>query len=489
MPNAITTQLLYSAATDLAAMIKRKEISAVELLEAYFARVDEFNPQINAVIWEMREEALAAAKRVDTTVQNVDEDLGPLHGVPMTIKESYNVAGTPTTWGNPAFQSTMATTDALAVQRLKKAGAILYGKTNVPLWLSDFQSYNQHYGQTGNPWDLERTPGGSSGGSAASLAAGFSALESGSDIGGSIRNPAHYCGVFGHKPTWCLLPPRGHSTAGSLAPSDLSVIGPLARYARDLEVAVNVMAGPDEIQSRGLKVSLPKLTKRPSELKIVIWKNEDIAPVDKETQQKVDQVAATFEEMGSVVDFEARPDFSAEQGHHIYRCLLNATTFCRVPVRDYNDVIQELRETRAEVDSPRWQLKYALVTRFRDWLGHNEERTKMRWAWHDFFQSYDVVIAPIMATSAFLHDHKPFPERTIPVDGEQQPYFDQVFWPGLAVCSYLPSTVIPTGIGETSKLPIGLQIIGPEYGDLITIGVAKLLEEQGYCFVPPPGFS
>ena len=177
---------------------------------------------------------------------------GPLHGVPMTIKESYNVAGLPTTNGRPEMKDNIAERDALAVERLKAAGVVLFGKTNVPINLADFQSYNEVYGTTNSPWDVERVPGGSSGGSAAALAAGLCGFEFGSDIGGSIRNPSHFCGVFGHKPTWGLIPPRGHALPGHLVQPDLSVVGPLARGAADLETGVLAMAGPDELDGSDL---------------------------------------------------------------------------------------------------------------------------------------------------------------------------------------------------------------------------------------------
>jgi amidase len=162
----------------------------------------------------------------------------------MTIKESYDVVGMPTTWGLPELKDNIAKTNASAVQRLIDAGVVLFGKTNVPLMLADWQSYNAVYGTTNNPWDVGRTPGGSSGGSAAALAAGLTGIEAGSDIGASIRNPAHYCGVFGHKPTYGICPPRGQALPGRVAAPDISVIGPLARSAGDLAIALAAMAGP-----------------------------------------------------------------------------------------------------------------------------------------------------------------------------------------------------------------------------------------------------
>ena len=288
----------FASAVELARQLKGKTIGCAELLAHYFERVDRFNPALNAIVVQIREPAMARAKAADQALAR-GEDWGPLHGVPMTVKESYDVAGTPTTWGLPDLKDNVAAKDALAITRLQGAGAVVFGKTNVPLMLSDFQSYNDIYGTTNNPWNTERVPGGSSGGAAAALAAGLAGLETGSDIGGSIRNPAHFCGVFGHKPTWNLLPPRGHATPGVLSPSDISVIGPLARSAADLEVAVRAMAGPDEIASRGLRVELPTLDKAPDALRVAVWRDDAMAPVDDAVSARVDSVAAALRGVGA----------------------------------------------------------------------------------------------------------------------------------------------------------------------------------------------
>ena len=479
------TELAFESATTLARMVRERKISSVELLEYFFNRVDQHNPSLNAIIWEMRDEALARAKAIDADLAR-GAAVGALGGVPMTIKESYDVAGTPTTWGIPELKDNIATTDALSVQRLKQAGVVLFGKTNVPLRLSDFQSYNDIYGTSNNPWDLERSPGGSSGGSAAALAAGLTGIDSGSDIGGSIRNPAHFSGVFGHKPTWNLLPPRGHATPGILSPSDLSVIGPLARSASDLALAVDAMAGPDEIQSRGLQLDLPKLEKPISDLRIAVWRDEEMAPVDDGVLACVDKVVAALKTLGAEIDFDARPAFSSEHNHHVYRCLLNATMSCRTPADMYDEMVKDI-EAREPDESLNGELRRSQIARFRDWIGYNEQRTHIRWAWHRFFEDYDFVIAPIMATTAIKHDHREMYERTVTVNGEQQPYFTQLFWAGVPTNAYLPVTMIPAGPADDG-LPVGVQIVGPEYSDLQTIGVASILEREGIGFQAPAAY-
>src|SRR5262245_41559994 len=246
----------FRSAKQLASAIRRKQIGCLELLDLYLARVAKYNPALNAIVATDAEGARARARAADCALAK-GRAWGPLHGVPMTIKESYDVTGMPTTWGIPALKDNRATGNALAVDRLLGAGVVLFGKTNVPIYLADYQSYNAIYGTPNNPWDMTCSPGGSSGGSAAALAAGLTALEAGSDIGSSIRNPAHYCGVFGHKPTWGIVPPRGHAVQGRVATTDISVIGPLGRSADDLAIALDVMAGADEIDGAGWQLRLP----------------------------------------------------------------------------------------------------------------------------------------------------------------------------------------------------------------------------------------
>ena len=245
--------LPFRSAKQLASMIRKKKIGCLELLDLYLKRVEHYNPKINAIIFMNVEAARKRAKQADRALAK-GEVWGPLHGVPMTIKESYDVVGMPTTWGAPQYKDNYPLKNAIAVDRFLKAGVVLFGKTNVPLYLADWQTFNAIYGTTHNPWDLTRVPGGSSGGSAAALAAGLTGIESGSDIGASIRNPAHYCGVYGHKPTYGIASPRGHALPGGVAAGDISAIGPLARSGEDLALALEVMAGPDDIDGVGWRL-------------------------------------------------------------------------------------------------------------------------------------------------------------------------------------------------------------------------------------------
>ena len=251
--------LPFRTAKQLASAVRKKKIGCLELLDLYLKRVEAHNPKLNAIIATDIPGARKRAKAADKAVK-AGKKLGPLHGVPMTIKESFDVTGYSSTYGDPAFKKYIAPKNSLVAQRMVDAGVTLFGKTNVPLNLADWQSYNEIYGVTNNPWDLGRTPGGSSGGSGAALAAGLTGIEAGSDVGASIRNPAHYCGVYGHKPTYDVVSYKGH-TRGNVSVGDITVVGPLARGAEDLEIAMDVIAGPDEIDGRGWKLTVPRSKK------------------------------------------------------------------------------------------------------------------------------------------------------------------------------------------------------------------------------------
>jgi amidase len=480
-------ELHYQSATTLARALRDGRLGARELLEHFLVRIDRHNPALNALVWQDREGARARADAADAARAR-GEPLGPLHGLPMTIKESYNLAGAPSTWGVPELRGNLADEDALAVQRLKAAGANVFGKTNVPLRLADFQSYNDIYGTTENPWCQGRTPGGSSGGSAAALAAGLTGLEIGSDIGGSIRNPAHFCGVFGHKPTWGLLPPRGHALGGALSPTDISVIGPLARSADDLETALRLMAGPDALEAAGLQLDLPELDTPSVALRIAVWKTDPLCPVSAAVAARVDAVAAALAGEGAAIDEAARPAFSAERSHQLFSGLLSSAMSARLPDADFARLLAQVEALDPADQGPAAQQLRAQTLRARDWLRLNEERTKLRWAWHRFFERFDVLLTPIMPTTAFARDHGPFGQRVIEVDGVRHPYFMQTFWAGLAGAALLPATVIPAGAGPDG-LPIGVQIIGPAYGDLRCIQLAQRLQALGFGFTPPPGWD
>src|SRR2546426_1366302 len=297
----------FRSARQLAADIKKKKIGCLELLDLYLARVEKYDGALNAIVVRDFERARARARAADRALAK-RQVWGPLHGVPMTIKESYDVAGLPTTWGVPAYKGNLATTNAVAVDRLLGAGVVLFGKTNVPLYLADWQSFNAIYGTTNNPWDVARAPGGSSGGAAAALAAGLTGLEAGSDIGSSIRNPAHFCGVYGHKPTWGIVPRAGQALPWQKAAVDIDVVGPLARSTEELVLALSAMAGPDPIEAAGWQLRLrPPKQKRLRDFKVALMLDAPGFPVDREVQDRLAALGDFLRGQKVKVDEKARP--------------------------------------------------------------------------------------------------------------------------------------------------------------------------------------
>jgi amidase len=480
------TALHFQSAGAIAAAIRDGQLTARAALEHFLDRVDRLNGPINAIIHQDRQGARARADAADAA-RAAGAPLGPLHGVPMTVKESYQVRGTPTTFGIPQFRDNVTDRDALAVQRLTAAGANIFGKTNVPIRLGDFQSYNAIYGTTNNPWDHSRTPGGSSGGSAAALAAGLTGLEIGSDIGGSIRNPAHFCGVFGHKPTYGLCPTRWHGLDESVAPSDISVIGPLARSATDLDTALRIMAGPDEIDPPGLAIDLPELHGPISDLRIGVWMSDPMCPTSAQVGARIQAVVDALGQAGARIDERARPDINPGESHATYSALLHAAMSARLPDELYEQRLRVAERPNSEHDGNA-RIARSETMRHRTWSQANEARMRLRWAWKRFFDGVDFLITPIMPVTAFPHDHSPEGARTIRIDGQDHPYYCQTFWAGMTGVTYLPSTVIPAG-PAADGLPTGLQIVGPAWSDLRTIGLARRLEAMGFGFTPPPGLG
>jgi amidase len=447
----------YASATAgaLARALAERDVSAIELFDAAVARIEAEDGPINAVVVRDFDRAREAAKAADAALAR--GEARPLLGVPMTVKESHDVAGLPTTWGHPEHAGWIAKADATGVARLKGAGAVVLGKTNVPIDLSDWQSFNAVYGRTRNPHDLARSPGGSSGGAAAALAAGMVPLEYGSDIGGSIRVPAHFCGVFGHKPTYGLVPGTGHAPPGleeTGAPSEFGVVGPLARSASDLELALNVLAGPEGDMAAGYRLALPPARAgRLKDFRVLVLDRHPACATDVEVSGPLNRLAEALAAAGARVSHESPllPDLS--QAHQIYMGLL-LTIFAK----------------RAAGEKPP-------VDTFT-WLTGLDVMTIHRRRWSALFREFDVVLAPPHGVAAFPHsDETNTFERTLTVNGETTPAGDQLAWPGTASFPGLPSTCAP--VSKTpAGLPVGVQIIGPWLSDLTTIAFAGLVSRE-----------
>jgi amidase len=411
----------------------------------------------------------------------------------MTVKESYNIAGLPTTWGFPPMKDFVPAEDALAVTRVKAAGAVILGKTNVPLGLGDFQSYNDIYGTTGNPWDLGRTPGGSSGGSSAALAAGYGPLSLGSDIGGSLRAPAHFCGVYAHKPSLGLVPARGHTPPGAPAlprESDLAVVGPMARCAADLSLLLEVIAGPDPVDA-GIAYRLELPPARHTALKdfrVLVLDTHPLLPSAASVRAAISGLAKGLAKAGASVAHESPllPDLS-DTGR-LYLRLLRAFLGFTVPP----DIYERFRGAAAGLSpediSPAAENLRGWAASHRDWLIDDAKRVRLKAQWAAFFGAFDAVICPVMPTPAFPHDHAGrTDERRIVIDGVEHPYIDQLIWAGVATAPGLPATAVPLGLSPEG-LPIGAQIVGPYLEDRTPLALAALIEREFGGFTPPPDY-
>ena len=474
----------FSSARQLASMIRTKKIGALELLNLYLQRVERYS-DINAIIFMDVDAARKRARQADRALAR-GKLWGPLHGVPMTIKESFDIVGMPTTWGVPRYKENYPSRNALVVDRFLQAGAVLFGKTNVPMYLADWQTFNDIYGTTNNPWDRNRVPGGSSGGSAAALAAGLTGLEAGSDIGASIRNPAHYCGVYGHKPTYGIISPFGQTLPGTVGKSDISVVGPLARSAEDLALALDVMAGPDDIDGSGWKLSLPKPKKKElREFKVAIVHDDPEAEVDEEVRKKLRELTIFLKKMKVKVRQDARPAIDSREAHRNYIQLLRGATSGRLTPEDVEKNLAALKSLRADDESYRAQMIRAQAMTHKEWLAADNLRHRMRLAWAEFFRDFDLFLCPVATTTAFEHNQKGERwERMIPVNGKPQPSTTQMFWAGYSCNFFLPATVAPIGLSR-GELPVGVQIVGPQYGDHTCIQFARLLEREYHRFIPP----
>jgi amidase len=417
----------YRSTRDLVAALAARQVSAAELLDHAIARINAHDSKLNAVVVRDFDNARAAAAEADAALARGERR--PLLGIPMTVKEAFNVAGLSTTWGVKEAKGRMVAEDAATVARLKAAGAIILGKTNVPFMLADWQSYNDNYGTTNNPWDVTRTPGGSSGGSAAALAAGYVPLELGSDIGGSLRAPAHFCGVFAHKPTHALVPSRGHvpprAPARPVEP-DLGVVGPMARTADDLALALDVLAGPDEPMATAYRLALPAPRHdRLGDFRILVIDTHPLLPTGNAVRTALDRLADGLGKTGAKIARSSPllPDLTLVA--QTYFSLLYSFFGADVPLETYRrlkDVAAAIAPEANDLDA---LASRALVLEHRDWISADRVRAGMAARWRALFREFDAVICPILPTPAFPHDHSDQRARRIDIDGTPYRYNHQ----------------------------------------------------------------
>ncbi|MBU2647582.1 amidase [bacterium] len=487
-------EFAFQSAVNQVKAIKEKVISSSELLELYIERYERLNPQLNAIVDTNFENARNRAKQADEALFK-NQHWGPLHGLPITIKDCIEVAGMHTTWGSPIFKDYVSAKNADVVQPLLDAGAIVYGKTNAPLFAMDSQSFNEVYGQTNNPWDLARTPGGSSGGAVAALATGLAGLEIGSDFGGSIRSPAHFCGVYGHKPSYGIVPMHGQSppleifTIDYAVDIDHAVTGPLARSAEDLDLVMDLIVRPARPERKAIKIELPPPRRKSlKDYKIGLWLDDPHFPPDRHVGDCLQKMVDRLSKVGAHI-VEKKPEFDFSHSLNIFYRLHNLALVFLKPQAEFDRMLQASK-TLDEND----QSLEAIVARnstslFREWQSWNIERSILRQKWDDYFREFDVLLCPAVRVAAFLHDHTDFRQRTTKFNNLDQPHIDIIMpWAGLATVSYLPATVAPIGI-TSGGLPVGVQIVGPYLEDRTPIHVARLLEETLGGFTPPPGYA
>jgi amidase len=475
-------------AGELTRAIQARLISSRELLELLVSQAERLNPALNAIVaWDLDRASAAAAAADEATARG--HSTGSLHGLPMTVKDVFETAGLVTTSGAPELAQHVPQVDALAVARLRHAGAIIFGKSNTPMYAGDWQTYNRVYGRTSNPWDTSKTAGGSSGGAAAAVAAGLTPLEFGSDIGGSIRNPSHFNGVYGLKPSWGVVPVRGHipGPPGSLIQVDVGVAGPIARSVADLRTALRVTAGPvpEDAAAWHLELDEGPAIGRASELRIatVFGEGADVVPVAAGVRAMLDSFATRLAGAGAKVDAVPLP-VSLADGFATWRDLTLPTIGVGLPSAQYAELAAL---ESAPGDDPMLQVGRAMTSRYRDWISATERRQRQRLAWASFFEQYDAVLAPVMPTAAFDHDtDRPIAERLLDIDGTAVPHFFAAAWCGAIGAMLLPVVTLPTG-QDVAGLPVGVQVIGPFLGDMRLLRIAQVLDEAaGPGFVPPP---
>ncbi|RBP30025.1 amidase [Marinobacter pelagius] len=485
--------LHYQPAHELLRQLENGALTSEQLAQALLARIRDQNPAINAVVTLDENRVLEQAREADRQRAN-NQELGPLHGLPLTLKDTWEVAGMTCTAGAPALKNHRPERHADVVRRLEDAGAIILGKTNIPVYATDLQSYNKLFGVTNNPYDVTRTPGGSSGGAAAALAAGFTPLEVGSDLAGSIRIPAHFCGVFGHKPSRSLVSFRGHipGPPGTQSQPDLAEGGPMARNARDLALLLNVIAGPRPAEGRSWTLTMePTRLEKLDQARVALWLDDSLCPVEDELVEGYRNLGKNLEDRGALVAETDHPLLSLEHILPVYFNLLGSLIGTSLKPA-------QRRQMKWIALLERWLHLLGPITpyigeyargvnqRIYEWMQWSEVREKMRAEIETLFEDFDVLLTPITPTAAIHHDHsQPVFKRRISVAGKPRAYMDQFCWIALATLLGLPATSVP--IGRTKEgLPYNVQVIGAPGMDLTTIRFGELLEEHRLAGFTPP---
>ena len=463
---------LTSSLTEIVAALESKQVGATELLDAHLARVEQLDGDINAVVTLAPERARDEARAVDAARASGAE-VGPLAGVPITIKDALATEGIRSTGGATELAEHVPADDATVVGTLRDAGAVVFGKTNIPRWSGDYQSYNDMFGTTNNPWDLERTPGGSSGGPAAAVAMGFTGFEIGTDIGGSIRVPSSFCGVYGHKPSFGVIPTFGYldSVRFHRNVSDVNVFGPMARSIDDLDLLFDLLAGPNPDDAPGWKLDLPpSRAEAIGDFRVAAWLDSDFAPVDGSVGAVLADAVDAREAAGARIDHGRRPEIDAASA------AVNGSALIGLATRI------------SDSDSPDGPEPSGAPVPHRQWDVRHRERGEVRRKWAEFFGDVDVLLCPVTPTPAFRHVHAEQGSNWVHARIEEfgdMPYGQLVLWNALIGSAYLPVTTPP--VGRTADgLPVGIQVVAPYLHDRTALTFARRITEVLGGYTPPP---
>ncbi len=459
--------------TDIVAALEAGAVSARELLDAHLDRVARLDGPINSVVTLVPERARAEAAAIDDDRAN-GRPVGPLAGVPITVKDAIATAGIRSTGGATELRDFVPDVDATVVESVRRAGAVVFGKTNIPRWSGDYQSYNEMFGTTNNPWHLTRTPGGSSGGPAAAVAMGFTGFEIGTDIGGSIRVPSSFCGVYGHKPSFGVIPTFGYldNPTYHRNVADVNVFGPIARSIDDLELLLGLLAGPDPDDAAGWKLELPPPRARDlGGFRVAAWLDDAFCPVDPCVLDVLEAVVDQLEEAGAQVDHDRRPAIDPSGAMYTGIGLISAAC-------DISDSEEDFAQ----------RLATGRVVPHRAWDVLHRQRNEIRQRWTEFFTDIDILLCPVAPVPAFRHLHtlngSNWEHGTLDEFGGR-PYADLIGWCGLIGSAYLPVTVPPVGF-TASGLPVGIQVVAPYLHDRTALAFARCMSDVVGGYVPPP---
>lgn len=451
------------SAGDIADAVRRRKVSSREVLAAFRARVDRYNGPLRLVV-TLDERAERWAHEADEAVLRGDP-LGPLHGVPVTVKDSFATEGLRSTSGREELSGNFPRQDAEAVAGLRRAGAVVFGKTNLAAGCADVQSANVLFGAAANPWNPAYTTGGSSGGSAGAVAAGFSAADLGSDIAGSIRIPAAACGVFGHRPSFGVVPMRGHMPPYQPVEPDLAVAGPLASCPDDLETMLDATVGPGPVDRVAWRVELPPAR---SSVRVAVWADDPYCPVDGEVRDAVEHAAAVLADGGVAVEVARPSGIRLDDSDDVARRLLASVALGDYTAGDIEQINAGLRRPGAGLGAD------FVAQSYRDWMEAHARRERLRARWRRFFTHFDALLLPVSPALVGRHDARPFDKRSVVIDGNPRSYWDQMVWVNMTGLAGLPTTVVPVR-RDSRGLPVGVAVVGPYLEDRTPLAVARRL--------------